>query len=57
MLLTSLFESRTTLENPALSLSDPDTWRDVLGGMRSETEEQVTVERALTLSPVWQAER
>jgi len=55
MLLTSLFESRTTLENPALSLSDPDTWRDVLGGMRSETEEQVTVERALTLSPVWQA--
>lgn len=56
MFLTSLFEPRATLENPAWSLQDPDAWRTHFdSGQMSETNESVNVEKALSLAPVWQA--
>lgn len=58
MLLTRLLQGgeRRTLENPAWSLSDPDAWRNHFdAGMTAETNESVSVDKALTLSPVWAA--
>lgn len=56
MFLTSLFEQRATLENPKWSLSDPDAWRNHFeDGRIAETDLAVNTDKALTLSPVWQA--
>lgn len=44
-----------SLNNPAMSLNDPETWRDVYGGRMSEADEPITAERALSLSAVWMA--
>ena len=56
MLLTSYFENRASLENPAFSLSDPDAWRNHFeSGMLAETDQSINVDKALTLSPVWMA--
>ncbi|GEM_PF-1049052 len=44
------------MENPAWSLSDPDAWRTHFdAGRTAQTGESVSVESALTLSPVWAA--
>ena len=49
------FEPRASVENPAMSLQDPDTWRDIWGSSTAEAGESVNVDKALTLSPVWMA--
>lgn len=50
-------ESRvSSLENPAIPLSDPDAWREAFGASFSNyAGEPVSHHRALTLSPVWRA--
>jgi HK97 family phage portal protein len=51
-----IFERRATPENPEFSLSDPDAWRTYLGSSNlAETDEPVSIERALSLSAVWKA--
>lgn len=44
-----------TIENPSMSLQDPRTWDELLGGTQSEAGVVVTHEVALSLAPVWQA--
>jgi HK97 family phage portal protein len=44
-----------SLENPNLSLTDPDAWNDAFGGSRSSAGVNVTHKNALSLAPVWQA--
>ncbi len=42
-----------SLENPAMSLDDPRTWDDVLGGNLTETGVQVTPRKAIGYPPIW----
>lgn len=42
-----------SLENPAMSLDDPDTWDDVLGGVEAESGIRVTPRRVLGYPPIW----
>lgn len=51
-LLASLFESRS-LENPRLSLSDPEAWADILHGGESESGARVSQRKVLGLPAVW----
>lgn len=44
-----------TIENPSMSLQDPRTWDELLGGTQSEAGVVVTHETALSLAAVWQA--
>ena len=47
-------ESRTSLENPKIPLSDPDAWRDTLGGgYEAETGTTITHDGSLSYSPVF----
>jgi len=44
-----------SLENPNLSLTDPDAWNDAFGGSTSSAGINVTHKNALSLAPIWQA--
>lgn len=44
-----------TLENPAMSLKDPRTWDEVLGGARADSGEHVNHRTSLSIPAVWQA--
>lgn len=49
-------ESRATIENPSVSLQDPDAWEKLFGsGSKSDAGIKVTPEKALTLAAFWQA--
>lgn len=49
-------EARASLENPSVSLNDPDAWNDLFGeGMRTDAGVLVSHRGALKFSPVWQA--
>jgi HK97 family phage portal protein len=48
-------EGRTSLENPAVSLSDPQAWQDLGWSQTSDAGEPVTSSTMLTVPPVWQA--
>lgn len=42
-----------SIENPAMSLDDPRTWDDVLGGSETETGIRVTPRKAIGYPPLW----
>lgn len=44
-----------TLENPSMSLSDPDTWNGILSGTDTEAGIKVTHRGALKVGAVWQS--
>jgi len=44
-----------SLENPSVSLQDPDAWEEAGWTTGTESGESVGVDKALTYSPVWQA--
>lgn len=44
-----------SLENPAVSLNDPETWDALTGGIESESGTKVSASSALSLAPVWQS--
>ena len=46
---------RNSLENPALSLTDPKTWEGINAGIRSDAGTEVTHRTALTYPAVWAA--
>lgn len=49
-------ERRATIENPTVSLNDPEAWDELFGGSsKSDAGIKVTPEKALTLAAVWQA--
>lgn len=48
-------EGRTSLENPAVSLNDPEAWADLGWSNTSDAGEPVTRDTLLTVPPVWQA--
>lgn len=49
-------ETRATIENPSVSLQDPDAWDELFGsGSKADSGIKVTPEKALTLASVWQA--
>jgi len=52
-MIDQLFESRATLENPTVSLSDPDAIGELFGSTLSATGEPVTKRTALALSAFW----
>jgi HK97 family phage portal protein len=56
MILSSLFEHRASLENPAVSWSDPNAFSDTLG-ISHDTDAGVTVthRKAISLAPFWAA--
>lgn len=44
-----------TVENPSVSLDDPEAWGDMFGGLSSGAGVKVSHRSALTLAAVWQA--
>jgi HK97 family phage portal protein len=54
MLLTWLFSSSRSIENPSTPLSAPDDWLgDALGSFKASSGARVNRETALTLSAIW----
>ena len=45
----------SSLENPAMSLSDPATWAEFTQGQESDAGVPVSHDSALSIAPVWQA--
>ena len=44
-----------TLENPAFSLNDVETWNAIMGGIESDAGIKISHDTSLSLAPVWQA--
>lgn len=55
-MLSWLFDSRASLENPSVSLTDPEAWEALFGeGSKSASGMRVTKKKALMAAPVWAA--
>lgn len=52
---TGLAETLASLNDPSVSLNDPDTWDALTGGTETEAGIRVSHHTALSLAPVWQA--
>ena len=51
--IADAFESRASLENPRIPLSDVDAWNEIMGGGPTTTGRAVTSKLAFTDSPWW----